>query len=54
MCDKPLAQGQAQCKHLTTVVAFLERRADKWLRKAKESITVTIEFPSIRTALYSL
>lgn len=19
MCDKPLAQGQAQCKHLTTV-----------------------------------
>lgn len=36
MCDKPLAQGQAQCKHLTTVVAFLERRADKWLRKAKE------------------
>lgn len=45
MCDKPLAEGQAQYKRLTTVVAFLERRAEKWLRKAKESITVTTEFP---------
>lgn len=43
-CVSVLSTGQAQAEPLVTVIAFLERRAEKWLGKAKESITATNSF----------